>query len=1175
MKIENEPQIIEIIDDSCTSSENDGRPAKNSVLDSKKRKGDTEHVFEKVHWTDDSDDLPVKPKKKRAKRKSAASAKDKKVNNADNSSSPDAIDLGDLPEYLQERRRDFDANKRRLHELALMLPPDYTGVEFDESRGLDALKERPEFDLRSGIKPLRPYKDVELPQSAGLIPASIAQYLRDYQIAGVKFLHRKFVYQEGGILGDDMGLGKTVQVAAFLTAAFGKTGDERDDKRMREMRFAPGRWYPRVLIICPGSLIMNWRNELNRWGWWHIDIYHGANKDDVLDTARAGLLEIMITTYDTYKNNRSGINMVAWDAVVADECHRLKDRSSETTKALTEVNALCRIGLTGTAIQNKYEELWTLLDWTNPGHFGTKSEWMQTISKPLAVGQSHDATVAQLSLARKTAQKLVQNLLPRYFLRRMKTLIADQLPKKTDRVVFCPLSDLQRDAYKTFIRSEQVQLILEISQRCEHGSKKGWCCRRTLSDGTAWQALVFPSMMVLQKLANHLALLTPSTTDLDEKHEKELRTLQMCMPDTWKPMYEQRDQIRNLVNPEFCGKWKVLKKLLSFWHQHGDKVLVFSHSVRLLRILQHLFTSTSYNVSYLDGSLSYEERQEVVDTFNADAAQFVFLISTKAGGVGLNITSANKVVIIDPHWNPSYDLQAQDRVYRIGQTRDVEVFRLISLGTVEEIVYARQIYKQQQANIGYTASSERRYFKGVQQDEDRKGEIFGLSNIFAYHSDSSFGLLRDIVNKTNIAESKAGVHLASVDMEQAIKDEDLLGIVAAAAKKKDSDGEDGGMSQLASLLTAENQQEQLLASKRTGAPLKSDAIQAILTSVGVKYTHDNSEVIGTSKIEEQLSRQAANRRYEDGDAEGQNALFSDSQHLLHDDEGGTMLHHTYRPPQDVCLRQFCSMAREFGFVNATEFALVVESWSREARHNCLETFYQRRKAALRKAQDVMADSRTGTEAPVSAADISEEDKAVVKQERGLLSGIPEGDSLVLERKMKMMEDREFEDINTEGADEHRMTMKRFKNFKTEDADESEKKFKMGGYGNYENVEDADASHRTMKLKGVKSEDAKSEDADESEKKFKMEGFGNYGNVEDADASHRTMKMKGVKSEDAKSEDDEKQGSDYKAIKKDSYELSHTPKVEYSPTSWASKCLASSGGSKRHSIFISDDDDDEL
>lgn len=927
----NSVNFIEIIDEEITESETDDKPQ--PCTKPAKRKQDV-NFSEKVEWTDDDDEVLMKPKKRRKKRKSTGKGRKKQDTPSEAQPEPqDEHELDGLPEYIQERRREFDANKKLHHDAALMLPPDYTGIHFEENTKLRELEERPIFDEKSGIKPSRPYKDIELPQSAGLIPASIAQYLRDYQVAGVAFLHRKFVYQEGGILGDDMGLGKTVQVAAFLTAAFGKTGDERDGKRMRQMRQHGDRWYPRVLVICPGSLIMNWKNELNRWGWWHIDVFHGANKEDVLGTARAGRLEVMITTYDTYKNGRSSVNMVQWDAVVADECHRLKDRSSETTKALNEINALCRIGLTGTAIQNRYEELWTLMDWANPGHFGTISEWQQTVTKPLTVGQSHDATVAQLSIGRQTAKKLVQNLLPRYFLRRMKSLIAHQLPKKTDRVVFCPLTEVQQNAYENFLGSTDIEILRTLSEPCCEGRKKGWCCNKFLPNGKTWQSIVFPSMVALQKLANHLTLLVPQTIETNDKHTSQLDTLQTCMPDTWKVLYDNRDLIKNLVNPEFCGKWKVMRKLLKFWHSNGDKVLVFSHSVRLLRILQHLFTNTSYTVCYLDGSLSYEQRQEVVDTFNSDPTQFVFLISTKAGGVGLNITSANKVVIVDPHWNPAYDLQAQDRAYRIGQTRDVEVFRLISLGTVEEIVYARQIYKQQQANIGYTASSERRYFKGVQQDTERKGEIFGLGNIFTYHKHS--GLLQEIVNKTNIAEAKAGVHMAEVDMEKAAKEDKTSGMV----KQEEGNGEDGGMSQLADLLTAEKPEKVLIS--RKSELLKSDAVQAILTSAGVEYTHDNSEVIGSSKVEEQLSRRAAMTTYSEGDIEGQNALFADS-----DDDVADGLHSVYNPPEEVRLRQFCEMAREFGFVNATEFALVVENWTQEARRNCLNCFYKRREAKL-------------------------------------------------------------------------------------------------------------------------------------------------------------------------------------------------------------------------------------
>jgi SNF2 family DNA or RNA helicase len=949
---------IEISDDEDFAL---ARPSSRAL--GKRKLSDSEAEVEaKVEWTDDSDDAYKKFKdrhkrkrqtvakgKNRAKKKyDVAKGKNKATSTTaprnaaktmDGPNAPDDYVDPDIPEYIRRRRQEFDRGREILKEAGLKLPPDYSDVEFSDDGRRKKLEERPHFDESSGIKPSREYNEIELEYSAGLIPAPIAQYLRDYQIDGAKYLHQLFVYQKGGILGDDMGLGKTIQVIAFLTAAFGKTGDERDDKRMRKMRRAGDHWYPRILIVCPGSLIQNWKNELNRWGWWHADLFHGPEKDDVLQTARAGRLEVMITTYVTYKNHRTSVNSIQWDAVVADECHVLKDRASETTRAMNEVNALCRIGLTGTAIQNKYEELWTLLNWTNPGHFGTLAEWTSTISKPLTVGQSHDATLQQLSVARKTAKKLVQNLLPPFFLRRMKSLIAHQLPKKSDKVVFCQLTDLQREGYENYLEGQAVSYILTSTEPCECGSgrKRGWCCYKLLENGKPWQALVFPAVITLQKIANHLTLLIPTSTDTSEKQQSELRTLQTCIPDDWEDLYRNRDSMMNLANPEFCGKWKVLRKLLRFWHENGDKVLVFSHSVRLLRILQHLFHNTSYTVSYLDGSMSYEDRQKAVDDFNTDPGQFVFLISTKAGGVGLNITSANKVVIFDPHWNPSYDLQAQDRAYRIGQVRDVDVFRLISAGTIEEIVYARQIYKQQQANIGYNASTERRYFKGVQQDSDRKGEIFGLENLFSFHADQV--VLREIVNKTNVAEAKAGVNLTDIDMDKVVKDED--DDLKYIKKEEANDDDDAGMSQLAELIKHENQQDFIKAQKP-----KNDAIAAILAAAGVEYTHENSEVVGSSKVEEQLSKRAEMAAVASTQSQGA-PLFMDEE--ANDvPEGVDMRGFRFRfnPPPDVIKRQFCSMAREFGFQSATDFALVVESWTAEQRRNCLDAFYKRREARL-------------------------------------------------------------------------------------------------------------------------------------------------------------------------------------------------------------------------------------
>ena len=754
-----------------------------------------------------------------------------------------------------------------------------------------------------------------------------------------------------------MGLGKTVQVIAFLAAAFGKTGDERDKKRMRKSRKdKPERWYPRTLIICPGTLMANWQDELNRWGWWHVDIYHGsaASKDAAISAARSGRIEIMITTYATYRNCKGVINMVAWDCVVADECHMLKERRSEITQAMNEVNSLCRIGLSGTAIQNKYEELWTLLNWTNPGRFGPVSTWKVSICEPLKLGQSHDATVYQLSRARKTAKKLVENLLPQFFLRRMKTLIKDQLPRKSDRVVFCPLTATQAAAYENYLDSEIVQLIKNSGDDCNCGSgkKAGWCCHATLEDGTRWQTWVFPAITTLQKLSNHLASIIPQGIDPPDKQAKDLENLQIAVPEKWKDLYSNRDSILNYANPEFCGKWRILKKLLSFWYNEGgNKVLVFSHSVRLLKMLQILFTNTSYTAAYLDGAMKYEDRYKVVTEFNTDPTQFVFLISTKAGGVGLNITSANKVVVVDPNWNPSYDLQAQDRAYRIGQTRDVEVFRLISQGTLEEIVYARQIYKQQQASIGYNAMPARRYFRGVQDRKDQKGEIFGLTNLFAYQGESI--VLRDIVNKLNISESRAGVRLTSLEV-----DEEEVELIK---QEDDERVEDAAISQLAAEIIGEGGHPK--DRKKSKAPhvdgstttgKKHDPIQAILSSVGVQYTHENSEVIGSSKVEAQLSKRAEEAADDEGEAHRREAkvFFEEPQSQVPANEaaGGAYAHsgvrYKYKPPEEVQRRLFCKMANWAGYEDPVEFALVVEGWTQSDRRDFLAQFYRWRRSVL-------------------------------------------------------------------------------------------------------------------------------------------------------------------------------------------------------------------------------------
>lgn len=419
-----------------------------------------------------------------------------------------------------------------------------------------------------------------------------------------------------------------------------------------------------------------------------------------------------------------------------------------------------------------------------------------------------------------------------------------------------------------------------------------------------------------------------------------------------------------------------MRRLLDFWHANGDKVLIFSHSVRLLRLLRGLFDidGTKYNFSYLDGGMKYEDRSQAVADFNANPEQFVFLISTKAGGVGLNITSANKVVVVDPNWNPAYDIQAQDRAYRIGQNRDVEVFRLVSSGTIEEIVYARQIYKQQQANIGYNASEERRYFKGVMDQAHKKGELFGLENLFTFQENSV--LLRDIMHKTNVAESRAGVQAVGFQFDETQyssgdDDDDIL-------SSKNLGLEDDNVTNIKklaeSLVTTPKAGD---VKTRVGRKYRKkpgmDPINAILAKAGVQYTHENSEVIGHSEVEARLGKQAMELRNDidlskrrvfqgsqsqrDSNAHSHPLAFQEDDDKDEPDDlsefqeprkGEFKICYRYRPSEQVRRRQFCAMAESMGFDDPVEFALLVESSTQAERRKMLERFYRSRRKGLAK-----------------------------------------------------------------------------------------------------------------------------------------------------------------------------------------------------------------------------------
>ncbi|CAI5975877.1 unnamed protein product [Closterium sp. NIES-65] len=260
----------------------------------------------------------------------------------------------------------------------------------------------------------------------------------------------------------------------------------------------------------------------------------------------------------------------------------------------------------------------------------------------------------------------------------------------------------------------------------------GLCCPRCPF------CVLFPCLSKLQQISNHLELLKPNPRDPPDKQARDLAFARLALAgdaDLAGGVREASDLL-TLGSSEHCGKLRALDRLLNQWCGSGDKVLLFSHSVKMLDVLQRFLEARGISFSRLDGSTSTATRQALVHGFNSSPSIQVFLISTKAGGIGLNLVSANRVIILDPTWNPAHDLQAQDRSFRFGQTRHVSVYRLVAGGTVEEVVYLRQVYKQQQTNIAIEGASEQRYFTGVQGFKSHQGELFGVANLFQDRSTS-------------------------------------------------------------------------------------------------------------------------------------------------------------------------------------------------------------------------------------------------------------------------------------------------------------------------------------------------------------------------------------------------------------------------------------------------------
>ncbi|PWN22284.1 hypothetical protein BCV69DRAFT_281288 [Microstroma glucosiphilum] len=682
------------------------------------------------------------------------------------------------------------------------------------------------------------------------VPASINRFLRDYQREGIKFMFKAWQEKRGAILGDDMGLGKTVQVIGFLSAIMGKTGREQDlDRRIkasRASRFAAGTRandiWPTCLVLCPQTVTGNWLKELETWGYFEV-AHYGTGQSDPLQAFKRGRLDVVVASHEYAIMRIDELKDLDFSCIFMDEAHKFKSASTKGTQAMNRFRCPVRIAMSGTVIQNRYEEMWSIFDWTNPRKFGTIKAWTDLIAMPLKLGQRRGASAEEVADHRLISKLFTKNFLPPFLLRRTKALIADQMPAKTDKIIFCPLALQQLQGYRMFCELPEVRLMLRMNESCPCGRednegrrfRRKNCCNK----GAARDILRY--MNILTCLANHAALFFPDPEDLRspkesvrERFEKQRGYVESLWPESWE---SKLCNASNGLQPNLCGKWLVLRDLLGTWQKQGDKVLLFSRSIRLLNWLQWFVEHSAWTFLRLDGTTPQAQRQQKVDDFNSDPSMFLFLISTRAGGTGLNLTGANKVVIFDPSWNPAEDMQAMDRAYRFGQQRDVYVYRLIGAGTLEEIIYGRQIYKSQAANIAYSASSERRFFSGVEGVYE--GELFGLQNILSFRESGT--ITKAIIEDCEVDE-------AVQEVRKFLRD---LGSPAAGAHGDDSDEEpntredtrsDAGESDADARPSGSISRKK----RRESSPAKGKekAVEdQILASHGISYTHDHQQVM--------------------------------------------------------------------------------------------------------------------------------------------------------------------------------------------------------------------------------------------------------------------------------------------------------------------------------------------
>ncbi|XP_074386580.1 LOW QUALITY PROTEIN: transcription activator BRG1 [Zonotrichia albicollis] len=507
--------------------------------------------------------------------------------------------------------------------------------------------------------------------------------LKQYQIKGLEWLVSLYNNNLNGILADEMGLGKTIQTIALITYLM-------EHKRIN----GP------FLIIVPLSTLSNWAYEFDKWAPSVVKVsYKGspAARRAFVPQLRSGKFNVLLTTYEYIIKDKHILAKIRWKYMIVDEGHRMKNHHCKLTQVLnTHYVAPRRLLLTGTPLQNKLPELWALLNFLLPTIFKSCSTFEQWFNAPFAMtGEKVDLNEEETILIIRRLHKVLRPFL----LRRLKKEVEAQLPEKVEYVIKCDMSALQRVLYR-HMQAKGV-LLTDGSEK----DKKGKGGTKTLMN----------TIMQLRKICNHPYMFQ----HIEESFSEHLGFTGGI--------------VQGLDLYRASGKFELLDRILPKLRATNHKVLLFCQMTSLMTIMEDYFAYRGFKYLRLDGTTKAEDRGMLLKTFNEPGSEyFIFLLSTRAGGLGLNLQSADTVIIFDSDWNPHQDLQAQDRAHRIGQQNEVRVLRLCTVNSVEEKILAAAKYKlnvdQKVIQAGMfdqkSSSHERRAFlqailEHEEQDESR------------------------------------------------------------------------------------------------------------------------------------------------------------------------------------------------------------------------------------------------------------------------------------------------------------------------------------------------------------------------------------------------------------------------------------------------------------------------